>query len=299
LVVTGGISGPAPEMPGADGANRASILAGLLAAQPDLVLVGEEPGRVFEVSWVDGRLQVRQSGTNPLDHESMLREEETYPAVHLPSLKKVLAAGSVPGEVGEWRRRQQGSAAMISRLLRLLAGVEDACLLELGIGPAPLGVALAASLTRTGSRVVLSGLDTSSVAVEAARLLAAALHIEADYRAIPIDAYEPSGSLDLLLALHVCGQAALDALALVLTHRIPRLVLVPCCPPEGSGPEAGLEYGAAAPYPVLRKRLDHLGFTRCCIERLSRLGYMVEVFDVYLRPWTNIEVGLAAYLPPT
>ena len=276
----------------------AERLLSTLRGHPELVLTGAEPRGCTEVRWREGGLQAERSTMPEARGGCDLRVDRWDPRVDRTILTQLLAAGAIPGELGEGQRREHGAAAFLSRLIDLLDGCESPSILECAAGPAPLGLALLACLKYLGRGAELILLDEAEQAIENARLLACRLGLHAEFHAMPISAFEPAAAPDLLLAVHACGRATLEALALGLELGVSRLILVPCCAPEGSGSTAGLVCGEAGDDPLLRSRLDAVGLILQTERQLRLAGYENHTFEAYLRPWRTVELGLAAYLPP-
>lgn len=281
-----------------DSAEDRAELVEMLRADPHLVLLGmEASGSAIEVRWAEGGLRVRRDALAGSLGGFGLREERPDPRIDGRALTEILRRRE-KGILGEARRRRLAMAAFLGRVLDLLAGIKEPHILECGAGPAPVGLALAASLARAGIACRLTLADSSAEAMASAGELASRLGLEADLLVGEIADLRPQPPVHLLLAVHLCGPAVYEAIALGLRADAPRMVLVPCCAPAGAWAGLGLSYyGGAAHHPLLRERLDHLGLVLSCLDRLAEGGYDVQVFAAHLPPWRAAEISLLAYRP--
>ncbi|NLG83502.1 MAG: methyltransferase, partial [Firmicutes bacterium] len=186
--------------------------------------------------------------------------------------------------------------------LDLVAGITAPLIVECGTGPSPLGFILHASLMRAGYSPRFVGIEASPAAVTAARELATRLGLEGVELVTGELGASDSPSLSsfsphLLLAVHLCGSAVYDAIDLGRRSKVGAMVLVPCCAPAGSWEGAGFSYGKAASHDLLRVRLDRVGMILSVLQRMTEAGYHVELFETYLPPWREVEIGLLAYRP--
>lgn len=272
----------------------------MLRGDPDLVLVGRGPqGQVCEVRWAGDGLEIKRSTLARLHGGTELRPERLDPRIDRRALREVLQRREKE-TVGMTKRRRLAAAAFLGRLLDLLAGIEKPFILECGTGSSPLGLILVASLARAGLSPRFVGLDASPEAVAAAQALASRLGLE-EVELVVGELGEPDLSPaiapHLLLAVHLCGAAVYAAIDLGRRLGAGTMALVPCCAPAGAWEEAGFSYGKAVNHALFRSRLDRVGFLLHCLEHLAGAGYQAEVFEAYLPPWREVEIGLLAYRP--
>ncbi|MGE5528269.1 MAG: methyltransferase [Patescibacteria group bacterium] len=274
---------------------QAGELAGLISSRPDLILLGRGEGRLIRVRRRRGGLAVEMGGPLP-GGCPVLPGSAAWPRVPRRVLAAILTAAH-PWMPGAGRQRLAAAAAFCGRLLALLGGASEPFILDCGAGPAPISLALLAALGRQKRRARLVCLDASGQVSAKAKALAAGLGLEAEFITASLDSYRPDSPPDLVLAVHACGGASLDAVELGLSQRARALALVPCCAPPGSALTLGLPAGLSVDEPLLAKRLDLLGLVHACRVRLRAGGYAAEAFEVFLPPWRTSELAVAAYPP--
>lgn len=284
-------------MPHGTDVEALEALLELLKRDPCLVLRGECPGRVTEVRWAAGELLIHARSVD--GHGDTYRREPFPKSVDRRSLAKILAAGRAPGAVREHAQRSLYAAKFVARLLDLIGPGTPLKILEMGAGRAPLGLALLTSLARAGRSARLEVVDTSSEAIAAARALAESLGLPLAGRVSAIRDFMPAYSPDLLLAVHVCGEASLDTLAVALACGARSVALVPCCAPLGMAARIWAVPPEIEPLPDVARRLDALALVASCARKLTEAGYGVAAFETYLPPWRAHDLAVAAYLWPS
>ena len=275
-----------------------AAVSALLAARPEMLLYGEGHGRCITARFLNGGLTIEHETLGPLSGGSGLRVEHSDARVDRNLLARLLEAGGLPGAVKDRQARLLGAARFITRLLDLFGPGRDLSILECGSGPAPLSIALAASLRAMGRCPHLVVIDESPGAIRAAQEFAAGLDLTGTFLMSSVaDYHQLSPSPDLLLAVHACASATRDSLALGLSSAARAIALVPCCAPEGTARARGLL--TTAPPPAIERLMDGAAFAVQCAEELTGAGYDVDAYEVYLRPWRHLDLAISAYLPST
>lgn len=278
--------------------NPETIMA-FLASHPGSCLRGEGGGRYIEVSMDGDEFKLQENTLAGLAGGYALHEQNTRGGIERKLLRKFVQTRRIPGEITENRRRESQLATFLARLLATIETSARPVLLECGCGSVPLGLAVLALLARNGRPGRMIGLDSSAGAVAAAEQLALDLNLAgaSGFLARSIGKYQASFVPDLLLAVHTCENATAEAINLGLTSGARVIVLAPCCAPPGSAQANGLAVQSEVSSPILWQRLDCLGLILGSLSRLEHAGYRTEIFEVYLRPWRTMEIGIAAYLP--
>lgn len=270
------------------------LLAGLeeLLSGPEEILIGSTPDAVYTVKRSGPSWEIKRETIAPTFGGELLAAPVAPARPSRRLLGQYMRAAKNPGALSEERRRLAALRSFIALLSQELAGYSSPYILECGCGQAPLSLLLGAAL---GAAKVI-GLDRSADALAMARALAGQLGLNAEFEAVSIVNYRSEASPDLVLAVHACGQATMDALELGLRLKARHLALVPCCAPDGYG-WSRIPLPSSDPvHPVLRKLADGAVFAIDCVRRLEEAGYEVAVHETYLPPWRRYEPAIIAGL---
>jgi hypothetical protein len=105
-----------------------------------------------------------------------------------------------------------------------------------------------------------------------------------------IDAPDPGGPVDVVLALHACDTATDDALAQAVHWSAPVVLASPCChhdlQRQISAGRAPSPYGLVARHAILRERFGDLLTDAVRAALLRRVGYRVEVVQFVSAEYT-------------
>jgi SAM-dependent methyltransferase len=241
------------------------------------------------------QLRVTKKGLAQLHRKAEANEQHTghdRAARHLidpgDSLFRVLGAGAS-------KRRQ------VDAFLRVLqAAVADADLpadrplrvVDLGCGNAYLSFAAYRFLAE-GREVRLTGIDQRPEMRERNTAIAAELGWSEGMAFVAgdiIDAPDPGGPVDVVLALHACDTATDDALAQAVHWSAPVVLASPCChhdlQRQISAGRAPTPYGLVARHAILRERFGDLLTDAVRAALLRRVGYRVEVVQFVSAEYT-------------
>jgi SAM-dependent methyltransferase len=241
------------------------------------------------------QLRVTKKGLAQLHRTAEANEQHTEhdrAARHLidpgDPLFRVLGAGA-------GKRRQ------VDAFLRVLqAAVAEADLpadrplrvVDLGCGNAYLSFA-AFRLLASAREVRLSGIDQRPEMRERNTALAAELGWADGMSFVAgeiIDAPDPGGPVDVVLALHACDTATDDALAQAVRWQAPVVLASPCChhdlQRQMSAGGAPSPYGLVARHNILRERFGDVLTDAVRAALLRRVGYRVEVVQFVSAEYT-------------
>jgi len=162
---------------------------------------------------------------------------------------------------------------------------------DAGCGKAYLSLALCLWAELNGSKVELTGIDTSHEVIETVRGIAGRTGLSsATFVAAPIAEFAAShtGPVDLLLSLHACDTATDEALAAGVRLGAEAIVLVPCChaelaaqlePSAKSGSDVEPPSSLLLKHGLIRHRLADLLTDSLRAAALEALGYSVSVAE--------------------
>jgi len=241
------------------------------------------------------QLRVTKKGLAQLHRKAEANEQQTghdRAARHLidpgDPLFRVLGAGAS-------KRRQ------VDAFLRVLqAAVADADLpadrplrvVDLGCGNAYLSFAAYRFLSE-GREVRLTGIDQRPEMRERNTAIAAELGWSEGMAFVAgdiIDAPDPGGPVDVVLALHACDTATDDALAQAVHWTAPVVLASPCChhdlQRQISAGRAPSPYGLVARHAILRERFGDVLTDAVRAALLRRVGYRVEVVQFVSAEYT-------------
>jgi SAM-dependent methyltransferase len=241
------------------------------------------------------QLRVTKKGLAQLHRKAEGGEQQTEhdrAARHLidpgDPLFRVLGAGAS-------KRRQ------VDAFLRVLqAAVADADLpadrplrvVDLGCGNAYLSFAAYRFLSE-GREVRLTGIDQRPEMRERNTAIAAELGWSEGMAFVAgdiIDAPDPGGPVDVVLALHACDTATDDALAQAVHWTAPVVLASPCChhdlQRQISAGRAPSPYGLVARHAILRERFGDMLTDAVRAALLRRVGYRVEVVQFVSAEYT-------------
>ncbi len=153
-------------------------------------------------------------------------------------LLKALHILTRDGALNADSRRKLTQVLHLTQLLRPalaeMLKAEDPVLADLGAGKSYLGFILYDLVVGPAGHGRVVGIEARDQLVEASRALATASSFDRmDFIAAPIaEAVLPSGSADMVTALHACDTATDDAIRFALRHEAKTVALVPCCQAE-------------------------------------------------------------------
>ncbi len=159
------------------------------------------------------------------------------PAIDLPAIEALLARLHLPDPTRLGARERKKSSeihALLPHLARLLGDAprgRPLCVVDAGSGRGHVAAALAALLLPAcGLHGTVHACEWDALrAGRAATRLHACAIAGVQVTAGPIATFAPPAPPDLLVALHACGPASDDVVALAIRSEARRLALVPCC----------------------------------------------------------------------
>ena len=189
---------------------------------------------------------------------------------------------------GQVRSARQAKFRQVNRFLELVHDLlaelpqgRPLRVVDFGCGKSYLTFALHHWLTGPlGREVDITGLDLRADVIADCRQIAARLGCAGlKFEQGTIAGFQPSGPVDLVVALHACDTATDDALAQAIGWQAGAILAVPCCQHELAPQLAGPGLAALLRHGILRERLAALATDALRAGVLELVGYSTQVIE--------------------
>lgn len=189
---------------------------------------------------------------------------------------------------GQVRSARQAKFRQVNRFLELVQDLladlprgRPLRIVDFGCGKSYLTFALHHWLTGPLEREVeITGLDLRADVIADCRQIAARLGCAGlKFEQGSIARFQPSGPVDLVVALHACDTATDDALAQAIGWQAGAILAVPCCQHELAPQLAGPGLAAMLRHGILRERLAALATDALRAGIVELAGYSTQVIE--------------------
>ena len=189
---------------------------------------------------------------------------------------------------GQVRSARQAKFRQVNRFLELVHDLlaelpqgRPLRVVDFGCGKSYLTFALHHWLTGPlGREVDITGLDLRADVIADCRQIASRLGCAGlKFEQGTIAGFQPSGPVDLVVALHACDTATDDALAQAIGWQAGAILAVPCCQHELAPQLAGPGLAALLRHGILRERLSALATDALRAGVLELVGYSTQVIE--------------------